>query len=271
MNPEGKWQLSGDAPEIYDRQIVPAMLGPLAAPLIERAAVQPGERVLDIACGTGIVARTAAQAAGPTGRVTGLDINEGMLAVAVTRPPSAEAPMAWLRASAQDLPFLNASFNTVLSSQGFQFFPDRPGALREIRRVLMPGGRLVLNVVRSLKFNPVHALLVEALERHVGPEAADILRSGYTLGDADDLRTLIAGAKFHGVETHTTEVWARFPSSESYLRWHISGSPMAGPVARVDPAARNRFLDEMTESLRPYLDDEGLTFPLQTNVGVGFR
>ncbi|HJM43647.1 MAG: methyltransferase domain-containing protein [Nitrospinota bacterium] len=271
MNPQEEWQLSDDAPEIYERRLVPAMLGPLAAPLIERAALQPGERVLDIACGTGVVARAAARAAGPTGRVIGLDLNPGMLAVARARPPSAGAPMAWLQANAQDLPIRDASFNAALSSQGFQFFPDRPAALREIRRVLTPGGRLALSVIGSLRFNPVHALLIKALKRHVGPEAADILRGGFTLGDADDLHALIAGAEFHGVEIHPAEVWARFPSGEAYVRWNTSGSPMAGPVARADPEARERLFAEMSESLRPYLDDEGLTFPLRTTIGVGFR
>ena len=138
MAQQEQWQLGGNAPEMYERYFVPTIFAPLASLLIELAAIQPSERVLDVACGTGVVARLAAQYVGPTGQVVGLDLNPEMLAVACTIPLPPGASIRWQEGSAVALPCAEAAFEVVCCQQGLQFFPDRGAALREMHRVLVP-------------------------------------------------------------------------------------------------------------------------------------
>src|SRR5690606_34921382 len=135
-------EFGGHAPENYERFFVPAIGAPLANDLVETAGLQPGERVLDVACGTGVVDRLAAQRIGPNGTTAGLDINPGMLAVARAAAPPGVA-IQWHEASADTMPFTDAAFDVVLCQMGLQFMPDRVAALKEMHRVLVPGGRLI--------------------------------------------------------------------------------------------------------------------------------
>ena len=149
MNQQGQWQVAGSAPEVYERELVPAVFGVWAPILVELAQPGPGERVVDVACGTGIVARIAATRVGPTGAVVGVDLNPGMLSVArsvVSTDSRSGGPLQWQEASADKLPFPDGSFDVVYCQLGLQFFADRAAALREMRRVLGPGGRLALMV-----------------------------------------------------------------------------------------------------------------------------
>jgi SAM-dependent methyltransferase len=133
MNADGQWQLTGNAAELYESVLVPRVFQPWAADLVELADLRHGERVLDVACGTGVVARLAAQHAGTTGEITGLDLNAGMLLVARSLPAPPGAPVTWVEASALAMPLRDASFDVVLCQQGFQFFPDKRAGLQEAR------------------------------------------------------------------------------------------------------------------------------------------
>jgi len=145
-----QWQLSGNAAERYERVLVPAIFAPWAADLVALAKLRPGERVLDLACGTGVVARLAAERVGPEGDITGLDLNESMLEVARSQPiPAGAAAVAWVQSSALAMRVPDSSFDVVLCQQGIQFFPDRSQALREMIRVLVPGGRMFASVWHS--------------------------------------------------------------------------------------------------------------------------
>ena len=142
---DDQWQVTGNAAETYERALVPAVFAPWAPLVVALTDPQPGERVLDIACGTGLIARLAAERVGRTGNVTGLDLNPGMLsfAASITSPdPATSAPIIWREASATNMPLPDAAFDVVYCQLGLQFFPDRPAAMREMYRVLVPGGRL---------------------------------------------------------------------------------------------------------------------------------
>src|SRR5690606_30574041 len=132
-------------PANYERFFVPAIGAPVATDLIRHAALRQGERVLDVACGTGVAARLASQQVGARGTVAGLDVHPGMLAVARSATPPG-TPIEWHEASAEAMPFPDASFDVVLCQMGLQFMRDQQAALREMRRVLVRGGRLILNV-----------------------------------------------------------------------------------------------------------------------------
>src|SRR5919202_915011 len=147
------WQVEGSASELYQRYLVPAITALWAADLIERAAPRSGVRVLDVACGTGVVARLAAERIG-TGRVVGLDINGAMLAVARSVPQNGGPPIEWQEGSVLQMPFTDGAFDVVLCQLGLQFFPDRPAALREMWRVLGSGGRVAPPVSRAVVAKP---------------------------------------------------------------------------------------------------------------------
>src|SRR5437867_1567189 len=174
MSQQPDWTGYGaSAAELYERYLVPAIFEPWAMALVALAAPQPGERVLDVACGTGTVARLAAQHVGPTGQVMGLDVNPGMLAVALGLPPPQGVPIAWQEGDAMAMPLADAAFDVVLCQQGLQFFPDRAVALREMHRVVAPGGRVALRGWRSIQYSPGFALLAEvkaALGAYIDPE-----------------------------------------------------------------------------------------------------
>src|SRR5689334_24997116 len=145
-----RWQLMGTAAEIYADHLVPAIFAPWAPVLLDAVGVGPGDAVLDVACGTGVVAATATDRVGPTGTVIGVDLNPGMLAVATARTQR----VRWMQADAADLPFPGGTFDQVLCQAGLQYFPDRLHAVREMRRVLRPGGRLAALVWGALEHSP---------------------------------------------------------------------------------------------------------------------
>jgi ubiquinone/menaquinone biosynthesis C-methylase UbiE len=141
MTEPESWQVSGDAAEVYERCFVPAIFGQWA-PMVGAARVASGNRVLDVGCGTGVLARTAADRVAADSQVTGLDRNVGMLAVARRLRPQID----WRQGDATALPFADASYDVVLSQFALMYFPDRTAALKEMARVLRPGGRLAIAV-----------------------------------------------------------------------------------------------------------------------------
>ena len=173
MSTSPQWQFVGNVPENYERYLVPSIFAPWALDLIEAAALRPGERVLDIACGTGIVARTAARTLGGGASVVGLDLSAPMLEAARSAAKAEGVSAEWKEGSAVKLPLADATFDVAFCQQGLQFFPDRPTALREMYRILAPTGRLVLSVWREIERSPGFAVLADALTRHIIPASCD--------------------------------------------------------------------------------------------------
>jgi ubiquinone/menaquinone biosynthesis C-methylase UbiE len=262
------WQLAGTAAELYERYLVPAITALWAADLVERVIPAPGERVLDVACGTGIVARLAAQRMG-IGQIVGLDLNPGMLAVAQAVAAGLQPSIEWREGSALELPFKDNAFDVVLCQLGLQFFPDRAAALKEMFRVLAPEGRLGLNVYSAIERTPVALALVEALDQHLGPGASAVKRSEHALSNADDLRQLIADAGFRDVVLQSVTQTIRFTSPREYVRLQIAATPMAAMVAGMEGDRRDAVIDAITASLVSSLSKAGgedLTSPQEALV-----
>jgi ubiquinone/menaquinone biosynthesis C-methylase UbiE len=270
-----QWQLDGSAPELYQRYLVPAVTALWAADLVDRAALEPGERVLDVACGTGVVARLAAQRVDQTGRVVALDLNPGMLEVARALPAAGGTTIDWYEGSALALPFPDAIFDVALCQLGLQFFPDRPKALQELRRVLVPGGRLALNVFGPLEHNPATQALAQALDRHVDPVASVAKRTEHALADTAQLRRLLTDANFYEIVIDTTSKLVRFPSPAEYVRIQLAATPLASLVAQLDAAGRERLTEALVEdvgaALASYRGEFGLAFPQEVHSVLASR
>jgi ubiquinone/menaquinone biosynthesis C-methylase UbiE len=275
MGEQEQWQLDGDAPELYQRYLVPAMTAMWAADLADRAVLRPGERVLDVACGTGVVARVAAERVGSTGRVAALDINPGMLAVARSFPPRPGAAIEWHEGSVLALPSPDDAFDVVFCQLGLQFFSDRPAALRELRRVLVSNGRLALNVFGPIEHNPATHALATALDRHLLPDASLAKRTEHALADIDELRTLVADAGFRDVVIRTATKTVRFPSASDYVRVQLAATPLASVVAQHGAAHGDRLvgalIDDVGVALAPYAEGGGLAFPQEVHIVIACR
>jgi ubiquinone/menaquinone biosynthesis C-methylase UbiE len=269
MNQQGQWQVAGTAPEVYERELVPAVFGVWAPILVELAHPRLGERVVDVACGTGIVARIAAGRVGPTGAVVGVDLNPGMLGVArstVSTDSWSGAPLQWQEASADKLPFPDKSFDIAYCQLGLQFFADRAAALREMHRVLFFEGRLVLMVWRGIRESPGFDALAKSLEQHVGPAAAAIMRAPFGLSNADELAALVRAAGFLDVAIQQRIGAVRFPSVERFVLSYVAGSPLAGPVSQANDAARGALITDVRNALEKYMSNTELAFPIAAHL-----
>jgi ubiquinone/menaquinone biosynthesis C-methylase UbiE len=217
------WQLDGNVPELFQRYLVPAITAKWAKDIVDRARPQAGEEILDIACGTGVVARLASRRISQ-GHVTGLDLNKGMLAVARALPREG-APIDWIEASALDLPFSAGQFDLVLCQQGLQFFPDQRRALREMRRVLSPTGRVALSVYSPIETTRGANAFVSALDRVLGPSASKIKRAEHSFNAPDELKEPLMDAGFAEVEVQTVVLEIEFPSVLDYVRYRLLARP----------------------------------------------
>ena len=138
------WRLCGDGPEAYERYIVPAFSGAWARDMVARAGIQNGERILDLGCGTGIVARQVLKHMGKSCQITGVDVNAVVLEKAREICSPKSEPDTWKQSDATTLPFSDGDFDVIMCQQGLQYFSDRPRTLQEITRVLAQGGRAFL-------------------------------------------------------------------------------------------------------------------------------
>jgi SAM-dependent methyltransferase len=222
-----------------------------APQVADAAGIRPGERVLDVACGTGVLARAAASRAGPTGAVTGLDLNRGMLAVAARLSPT----LQWHQGAADALPFRDQSFEVVVSQFGLMFFPDPAAALREMMRVLVPGGRLAVAVWASLADTPAYAAEVALVDRLAGSAAADALRAPFDLGDPTRLAELCATAGIPVVHIGFRQGRGCFPSIRIMVEADLRGwFPLMGIVLREDLIAE--ILRHAEVELQPFVTHE---------------
>lgn len=263
---ETGWQLEGDAAQAYEDHLVRSIFDAMSRRLVEAAGVRPGDRALDVACGTGVVARAAAGIVGSTGSVSGIDINPQMLATARQVARDFEPAIEFHQGDVADLPFEDGMFDVVLCEEAVQFFGDRVGALREMGRVTTPGGCVAFTVLRSLEHHPVYAAFAGALGEHVGPEARGMMSSPFALGDAGTLRSAAQEAGLEEIEIRIAINEERFPSVEEFVVGEAAASPLAGPLAALDRARRDALLATMQNVLAPHLDDAGLAFHNETHI-----
>jgi ubiquinone/menaquinone biosynthesis C-methylase UbiE len=247
---------SGGAAEAYEQYFVPAIGRPIAQDLIDVAMLRSGERVLDVACGTGVLTRLAAERVGDAGSVTGLDVDASMLEVARSVAP-AGASIEWEETTAEAIPYEDEHFDVVLCQMGLQFIANKLTALREMRRVLAPGGRVALNVPGPTP--PMFSIVADALARHIHPDLGSKMHLVFSLHDPSELRELMSNAGFSDVNSIRASKTLRLPPAEEFLWQYIGATPLSLAFAELNDETRTAFERDVCEKWKEFCVNGELT------------
>ena len=254
-----------EAAECYEAEFVPAFFAQWAPILCTAAAVTAGQTVLDVGCGTGIVARTAADLVAPVGSVTGLDLNEAMLTVARRVRPDLD----WRQGDACALPFDEQTFDVVLSQMALMFVPDRTAALREMGRVAKHEGTVGLLVPSELERQVAFAPFLDIAARHAGPEALSLMSSYFVCGSLDGLTALVEAAGLTVTTSRIETGTYTAPSIDVAVANEIESTPLR---ERISDEVYQQIRDEARELFAPYTTADGtLNTPFDANLVVAQR
>lgn len=258
------FQLAGNAAAIYEDQKVPAIFRPLARATLDVLTLREDEKVLDVACGTGIVGREIASRLGSNGHVTGVDLNEGMIDVARRLTDGDADRFEWHVADVCDLPFTENAFSLAICQQGLQFFPDEMAALKEVHRVLMPDGRIALTV--WVGPNDLFKVLAEALSRHVSDEIGQRSLAPFTYAGFQSLPDRVSQAGFGDIAVQTLTVVREVSEPESNIPKEIMGNPVGPSVAERGPEIMSQIVRDVMEGMTDYQDGDKLAVPQQASL-----
>ncbi|MGH6924438.1 MAG: class I SAM-dependent methyltransferase [Propylenella sp.] len=253
-------------PEMYERWLAAPLFRPWAELTLDEVGLSSGDRILDVACGTGIAARVAKERLGETGYVVGIDVSPDMLTVARSVAPSID----WREGNANDLPLRDGeAFDVVVCQQGLQFFPEKPAAVAKMRAALASDGRLVVATWRSDDEIPFFLELRRVAERRLGA----IIDQRYSFGDAELLEALLRNAGFHEVRSKVVSRIIRFDDGLPFLRLNAMALVGMSAVGKgMDGEERKRMVEELVSdssaALPDYLDGSGLAFQLSTNLAT---
>jgi ubiquinone/menaquinone biosynthesis C-methylase UbiE len=263
--PSESFQIPIEAAEFYESAFVPGFFAQWAPILCEAAGVESGHAVLDVACGTGIVARTAADLVAPGGAVVGLDVNEAMLTVAGRVRPDID----WRQGDATALPFDDESFDAALCQMALMFFPDRAKALAEMRRVVRVGGTVAIDVPGRLDAQAAFAPFVSMAGRHAGRDAMSLLSAYFACGDLDELAHLVGSAGLEVTRARTHVGTYRAPSVDAFVTTEVESTPL---LERISDDVYQRIRADAHDVLAPFTTADGnVEAPFEANVVVARR
>lgn len=259
--------------EYFENYMVPALFAPWSSYLVQSANAQPGQRVLDVACGTGIVARRIVPRVGAQGRVIGLDINPDKLNVARVAAKREGLAIEWGTGQAEQLPFPAGSFDLIVCQFGLMLFNDRHAALTEMYRVLRTGGGVGLSVWQGLDHHPFYQVLHDISQQRLGTSSVPEV---FSLGDAGELRSLLTDAGFQHVEIEPASITARFPNPEEFLAWEVDVDPAEAPALQhLDTPAQQAILAavyrDMQPSLREVVQGDHVVMPFHAHIARARR
>lgn len=259
---------AGNPAENYQRHFVPDIGEPFARRIVAAATLRRGERVLDVACGTGVAARLAAEATGSPGSIAGIDVNPAMVDVA--RATGAQGSgIEWHEGAAENLPFDDESFDVVVSSLGFQFFSDKPTALREMRRVLTPGGRISVGTTGPTP--PLLQAIDAVLGTHLGPEASRFIQTVFSVHDPGDVRSMLGEARFTDIEIDYGPILLRVAPPADFVWQYVNSTPLAALAAHLDEDERVALEQAVVQRCEPFTDRGSLVMEPQILVATARR
>jgi SAM-dependent methyltransferase len=262
MSDTETFQISVEQAEAYEAQLVPALFGEWADRLVDATGVAPGHRVLDVACGTGVVARAAQERVGEHGTVVGLDLNESMLTVARRLRPD----LAWRQGDAANLPFPDRSFEVALCQSGLMFVPDVTGALREMVRVVVVDGVVGVQVWDRRESQPAYGPFIDVVARHAGSDAIDLLSTYFVRGDLDELGSSLASAGLETTSIRTEESTLTFGSIEAFVTAEVRSTPLGD---RLGDGALREIVEDARIVVEPFSSEDGTVgIPIRGHVVV---
>ena len=250
----------------YQSVLVPVIFEPWANELIQRGEPRAGQHILDLACGTGVVTRLVAKQVPDTGRLVGADHSEEMLGVARVLAEEKGIDAEWVKADAAELPFYDECFDLAFCQQALQFFPDRLAALRELRRVMKPGGRVVFCIQQELDINPMLRAQAAALDAHVGKKAGDAVRAICSLPDGAVIRTLFEEAEFHEVQVESVALNLQHPNARAFAKGAMGGMHTGDKLTGLAEGAVDRAVEAFLKGLGDCLQGKAMHFPHVSNV-----
>jgi ubiquinone/menaquinone biosynthesis C-methylase UbiE len=242
---------TGTAAENYQRYFVPAIATPVSAGLLAAADLQAGDRVLDVACGTGVIARLASEQVGPNGSVTAIDVAPDMISVAKSTAAPAGSHIEWHVSDAASLPLAADSYDAVLCQMGLMFMEDRAAALAEMHRVVAPGGRVVVNTPGPIQ--PAFVLMEQAIIDHISPELGGFVRAVFSMHDPDALATLLRIAGLHDVSATMSSATFQLPAPAEFLWQYVNLTPMAPFVAQAPHEAQAAMERQVVDGWRAFV------------------
>ncbi len=259
---------TGNPAENYQRYFVPDIGEPFAQRIVAAASLRQGERVLDVACGTGVAARLAAEATGSPGLIAGIDLNPRMVDVArATGAQSSE--IEWYEGAAENLPFDDETFDVVVSSLGFQFFADKATALREMRRVLTPGGRISVGTTGPTP--PLLQAIDGVLGTHLGPEASTFIQTVFSVHDAAEMRSMLGEAGLTDADVDFDTIWLRVAPPADFVWQYVNSTPLAVFAANLDEDGRVALEQAVIHQCEPFTDRGSLVMEPQVLVATARR
>lgn len=261
------FQLSGSAPEIYENSMVPLWFGRWAEALLTFVSLKTGETVLDVACGTGVTTRIAKRDVGSDGRVTGLDINAGMLAKA--RELADDMDITWIESDVIGTGLPKDSFNAVISQHGYHYFPDQPAALKEFYRVLAPSGRIAMSVWDG--HSDYTKALCSAVEKFISPEIANKQRAQRETPSADRLIVGVSEAGFRSVAVARQELSIKVPLAATFVPLHLGSMPIANAFHSLPNEDKEALIADVAHTLSGQVVDDQIVYLDAVNVVTGVK
>ena len=264
MKEENTFHLSTTAAEKYESQKVPSVFGPLANATLEAVSLPESVRVIEVACGTGIISRLISEQLPGNGRIVGTDLNPAMIEVARKTTPPSRHSVEWLACDVIDLPFADGEFDIAICQQGLQFFPDKPKALAEIRRVVAPGGRLILTCWRTI--SPLFQAVSDSLMQRVSEKAAKQALGPFSFRDGDCIASLLTEAGFRITDTSSLLVHRPLTPARPAIREEIMASPYEKELLDKGAETIDAVVADVDAALELYREGESLVIPQEAHL-----
>lgn len=261
------WQLTKEGAEIYQQIKVPIFFDPLAHAVLKKSPLKPENSVLDIAAGTGTMARIAAEKLNSKGAVTALEINEAMCNVGRSIKSISSSQIVWKQGDAHNLPFNDNSFNVVSCQQGLQFFSDKTKAINEMYRVLIKNGRALITLYPT-QANPYSNALKRILEKFINKKVAAERHTPFSFGDVKEIKNTFSKTHFKNIEIKNLRYTINMPLPENYVMQELISSPIRSHIISLDKNTKFKIVNEVSRELNAYVKGDCLEIPIDSHLVI---